>query len=293
MSPRPPGTLHLLTRPSMFLLHVPAVAAVVAAVLLGNWQIDAWQMHREDRSAELADATPLPLENVLGPDDVYPADAVGRPVSLSGEWLPDSEVFVADRLLDGEEGYWMVVPLATCGSTKQDCEDPAAMPVVLGWTPEVAAAPVAPAGAAEVTGWLQPGEAAEEPDGDPQDDVLPSLRIAELLQRLDKDVYGGFVVLQEPAGARTGLEPVTPASMPEAPTSTALRNLLYGIEWWFFAGFAVFLWWRWTKDEMEAARARHAGEMEDAENAGDAVSPVSTAAEVEETVPHARLPSSP
>lgn len=274
----------------MFLLHVPAVAAVVAAVLLGNWQIDAWQMHREDRAAELADATPVPLQDVLGPDDVYPADAVGRPVTLSGEWLPESRVFVSDRLLDGAEGYWMVVPLATCGSAQQDCQDPAAMPVVLGWTPDVAGAPAAPAGGVEVTGWLQPGEAAEEPDSDSQDDVLPSLRIAELLQRLDEDVYGGFVVLQEPAAAQTGLEPVTPASMPEAPTSTALRNLLYGIEWWFFAGFAVFLWWRWTKDEIDGARARQAAGSEDAEVA---VSPVSAAAEEERTGPDARLPSSP
>jgi cytochrome oxidase assembly protein ShyY1 len=280
----------------MFVLHVPAVAAIVAAVLLGNWQIDAWQTHRQDRSAELADATPVPLHDVLGPDDVYPADAVGRPVTLSGAWLPESRVFVADRLLNGEEGYWMVVPIATCGSAAPGCAEAAALPVVLGWTRDVADAPSAPEGTTELTGWLQPGEAAEEPDGDAQDDVLPSLRIAELLQRLDEDVYSGFVVLQEPAEARSGLEPVTPESLPDPPTSTALRNLLYGIEWWFFAGFAAFLWWRWTKDEVDAARSRHAGDAGDAgdaEDSGDPVSPVSSAAEDETTVPSARLPSGP
>ena len=29
-----------------------------------------------------------------------------------------------------------------------------------------------------------------------------------------------------------------------------MRNLLYGIEWWVFGGFAVLIWWRWLKDEL-------------------------------------------
>lgn len=271
----------------MFLLHVPAVAAVVAAVLLGNWQLGAWQMHREDRSAELADADPVPLQDVMGPDDVFPADGVGRPVTLAGEWRPDSVVYVADRVLDGDDGFWMVVPLVTCGGpesvSESGCADPASMPVVTGWTAEVEDAPGPPTGDAEVTGWLQPGEGAEEPDADPADRVLPSLRIAELLQRVDEDLYGGYVILESPAEARSGLSAVTPDSLPEAPTSTALRNLLYGIEWWLFAGFAVFLWWRWTKDEVDAMRARAAG----------GVSPVSDDAQDGSAVPDARIPSEP
>jgi surfeit locus 1 family protein len=287
MPSRSPGTLYLLTRPSMFLLHVPAVVAVVAAVLLGNWQIGAWQMHREDRAAELVDADPVPLEDVMGPDDVFPGDAVGRPVTLEGEWLPDAVVHVADRVLEGEDGFWSVVPLVTCGSAETECPGTdagvAAMPVVIGWSSTVEEAPAPPRGAAEVTGWLQPGEAAAGADPDPTDRVLPSLRIADLLQLLDRDLYGGFVILESPAEVRGGLVPVTPDSLPEAPTSTALRNLLYGVEWWLFAGFAVFLWWRWTKDEIEAARARWTAD----------VSPLSADAEEGSTAPEARIPSEP
>lgn len=278
----------------MFVLHVPAVAAVVAAVLLGNWQIGAWQMHREDRAAELADAEPVPLEDVMGPDDVFPGDGVGRPVTLVGEWAPEAAVFVADRVVDGADGYWMVVPLYTCGSS--DCagssggsSDPTparspAVPVVTGWTGTVPDAPAPPTGSAEVTGWLQPGEASAGADADPADDILPSLRIADLLQRVDTDLYGGYVILESPGAARDGLVPVTPESLPEAPTSTALRNLLYGIEWWFFAGFAVFLWWRWTKDEVEAARA---------EAAAEDVSLLSTDAEDGSPASAAQIPSEP
>lgn len=271
----------------MFLLHVPAVLAVVAAVLLGNWQLGAWQMHREDRAAQLADAEPVSLESVLGPDDFFPGDAVGRPVTLAGEWRPGDTVFVADRAVDDQDGFWMVVPLATCGSTGAGCgqpsDQPAAMPVVTGWTRTVQGAPAPPSGTAEVTGWLQPGEAAAGADADPTDRVMPSLRIADLLQRVDTDLYGGFVILESPAEARAGLVAVTPESLPKAPTSTALRNLLYGIEWWFFAGFAVFLWWRWTKDEIEATRARAAADVSPlSADAGDSPEPSA-----------ARIPSEP
>ena len=287
MSSRPPGTLRLLVRPSMFLLHLPAVAAVVVAVLLGSWQLGAWQEHRQDRSATLADAAPVPLGDVLGPDDVFPADGVGRPVELTGEWLSDSFVYVADRTLEGRNGFWMVVPVLTCGTSGAGCDQPAAIPVVTGWTPTMdpavddAAEP--PTGTVELTGWLQPGEGAEDPDGDPADRVLASLRIAELSQRVDADLYGGYVILESPADVRGGLSAVTPDSLPEAPTSTGLRNLLYGVEWWLFAGFAVFLWWRWTKDEVEAVRARESV----------AVTSVSADAGTDADAPAARIPSEP
>lgn len=267
MPSRSPGNIYLLTRPGMFLLHVPAVLAVVAAVLLGNWQLGAWQMHREDRAAELANVDPVPLADVLGPDAAFPGDGVGRPVTMTGRWLPDDLTYIADHENDGQLGYWVVVPLLTCGDDRTDCPEPSAMPVVLGWSATVADAASPPTGEAEVTGWLQPGESDGGPDDDPEDRVLPALRIADLLQRVEQDLYGGFVILEQPAAARGDLAAVTPDSLPEAPTSTALRNFLYGIEWYLFGGFAVFLWWRWSRDELAAARARIAGE--DAQPAGE------------------------
>jgi cytochrome oxidase assembly protein ShyY1 len=266
----------------MFVLHVPAVLAVIAAVLLGNWQLGAWQTHREDRAAELADATPVPLEDVLGPDDPFPGDGVGRPVTTTGRWLPDAAVLVSGREHDGRDGYWVVVPFLTCRGEDPACAGAAAIPVVVGWSGTADETPPAPSGPSQVVGWLQPGEAAAGPDTDPDDRVLPALRVADLLQRVDEDLYGGYVILRTPAADRGELAAVTPDSLPEAPTSTALRNLLYGIEWWLFAGFAVFLWWRWSRDEIVAARARAAD-----------VSPLSADADAGSTVPDARIPSEP
>src|SRR4051812_19307414 len=254
MPARPPGTLHVLTRPSMFVLHVAAVAAVALAIWLGQWQVGAWQEHRQDRTAEISDAPPRPLADVMAPDQPFPASAQGHPVTVSGRWLPDSTVYVADRPHRDRTGFWMVTPLSTCPAGT--CGHPSAIPVVLGWTGAVEQAPAPPTGSADLTGWLQPGEAAGDPDPDPEDDVVPALRIAELLQRVDRDLYSGFVILESPAALRDGLAAVTPQSLPKPPAFTALRNLLYGIQWWFFGGFAVFLWWRWCRDEVEAARIR-------------------------------------
>ena len=33
---------------------------------------------------------------------------------------------------------------------------------------------------------------------------------------------------------------------------TALRNLLYAVEWWVFGAFAAFIWWRWVRDQQAA-----------------------------------------
>lgn len=276
MPDRPPGTLRLLTRPSMLLLHVLGVTAVVAAVLLGNWQLGAWQMHREDTAAELVDSDPLPLAEVLGPDDPFPGTAVGQRAEVAGTWRGDRTFYVADRDEGGRTGFWRVTPLET---------DQAVLPVVLGWTEAREDLPAPPEGPAEVVGWLQPGEGAGEADPDVTDDVLPTLRIATVSQRVDQDLYSAYLILQTPADDRAGLTAVTPASLPDPPTFTGLRNLLYGVEWWAFGAFAAFLWWRWTRDELAVLRRQH--ETTD----DDGVSPVSEPAEEAGAGPGPRLPS--
>lgn len=248
-------------------LHLLGVAATTAATLLGLWQLDAWQAGRATQAQDLASARPVPLPTVLAPDAPFPADDVGRPVRFGGRWLPEGTLLVTGREHDGRSGRWVVTPVAVCDPT-EDCGGAPAMLVVRGWLPAGDAVPPPPTGRGEVTGWLQPGEGGGLPDPDPRDRELTELRIASAIQHLDRDLYGGFVIAQSETLPRaqddassTGdgstaeaLEPVTPASLPEPATSTSLRNLLYALQWWVFAGFAVFLWWRWVRDEIDADR---------------------------------------
>ena len=35
---------------------------------------------------------------------------------------------------------------------------------------------------------------------------------------------------------------------------THLRNLLYAFQWWIFGAFAIYMWVRWCRDELEVGR---------------------------------------
>jgi len=228
------------------------LVAVVAAVGLGIWQYDAWQTRRSAEAVDLTRNDPVPLDDVVGADDPFPGDRVGQPVTWSGTWLPDSTVLVSGREHEGREGYWVVTPLTTGGAT-----DPA-VPVVRGWTASRDDVPAAPTGEGEVEGWLQPPEGDGSVDDDPTDDVYPQLRVADLAQRVDGDLYSAYAVATpdqvDPAAAGvTGLETADLEQLPPAGRFTALRNLLYALEWWIFAVFAFYIWWRYVRDEDEAA----------------------------------------
>lgn len=244
--------------PRLWGAHLLAIAGVTAAVWLGFWQYDAWQAHREAERVDITNDDPEPLTDVLGPDDPFPAEHVGRPVTVEGTWLPEGTVLVSGRREDGDsgpDGSWVVTPLAVGGAGEP------AVPVVRGWLAgeDPATAPAPPTGDAFVVGWLQPGEGTGAADEDPTDDVLPQLRIADLVQRVDVDLYGGYVVVdpeatEKGAGGNAGTDELAPATLdqlPPASTFTGWRNLAYAIEWWLFAAFALFLWWRYVREALD------------------------------------------
>jgi cytochrome oxidase assembly protein ShyY1 len=175
----------------------------------------------------------------MGPDDPFPGTKVGQPVTVAGTWVPDGTVYVSGRERDGQDGYWVVTPLAVGGP------DAPALPVVRGWVADPDEAPAPPTGAGDVVAWLQSPEGTGETDTDPTDDVLPQLRIADVIQHVDQDLYGAYGVAREPG---PGLEAATLDQLPDAGAFTGIRNLLYAIEWWFFGAFAAFIWWRWVSD---------------------------------------------
>jgi cytochrome oxidase assembly protein ShyY1 len=244
-------TVRILLAPKLLLLHLAGIGVVIAAVFLGNWQYNAWQIHRDERAADLADAEPRPITELLGGGG-FPGSAVGAPVEVDGTWLPEDTFFVAERMRKGEVGYWMVAPLGCDPVQVGACTSPATL-VVLGWVEEPTG--VLEPGDARVEGWLQPSDPTYVTDDDLDDDVLPALRVESVLQRLDVDLRQGYVIARTVTPtAATGVLPVTPQDLPDPPASTALRNLFYGLQWWIFGGFAVFMWWRWSMDAILAAR---------------------------------------
>ncbi|HET9422400.1 MAG TPA: SURF1 family protein, partial [Nocardioides sp.] len=155
--------MHVLLSPRLLGAHLLALVCVASAGLLGYWQYDAWQERRADERVDRTQEEPVPLADVMGPDDPFPADAVGQPVRVSGTWLPESTVYVSGREHDGTDGFWVVTPL-----TSGDAADPA-LPIVRGWVPDVDGAPAPPAGPGELVAWLQPSEGSGDTDADPAD----------------------------------------------------------------------------------------------------------------------------
>ena len=87
--------------------------------------------------------------------------------------------------------------------------------------------------------------------------MLPQLRVADLVQRVDSDLYGGYAVVADevaPAlAAATALSTApdaqadlrscpSPAGSPRPATSST------PLEWWVFGGFALFVWVRYLLD---------------------------------------------
>jgi surfeit locus 1 family protein len=230
--------------PRLWLGHLLAVVLVVAALLLGLWQLDAWQARRADEARDLTRSAAVPLADVMGPDDPFPGRSVGQPVEVAGSWVPDGTVFVSGREHDGADGFWMVTPLAVGGDGEDDAP---ALPVVLGWVTDPDGAPAPPVGRATLVGWLQPPEGTGARDADPGDDVLTQLRIADIVQYVDQDLYGAYAIARDGVD---GLPAADLAALPDAGRFTAIRNLFYAIEWWFFGAFAVLIWWRWVGEQL-------------------------------------------
>lgn len=251
----PASRLHPVLRPRVWPLHLIGVVAVAVALSLGLWQYGAWQAHRERAAAEVVEQDPVPLADLLVPGDGFPGADVGAPAEVAGTWRDDLTFLVDDRRVDGEVGSWVVTPVAT------DDGDGALLPVVRGWTADPDDVPAA-TGTVTGVGWLQPGEGTGAVDEDPTDRVLPQLRLADVVRLVDADIYPGYLVLDIDGetgvaaanAAADGLRAVTPDQVPEVAPNTSLRNLLYAIEWWVFAAFAAFVWWRFARDEVERAR---------------------------------------
>ena len=225
-------------------LHLLLVVVLTGTVLAGWWQLDAWRDAQRDDAAERASLAPVPLDDVLGPDDPLANEDDGVPVEVEGTYAPREEQFlVSGRTHDGRDGYWVLSPLEVTGTAPTS-----ALLVVRGWVPDDATLPPVPAGEVRVTGVLTPGE--EGSGAVEAGRVVEAVRIPALVNAVDTDLYGAYLISTSPPAA--GLEPVSPP-VAEPGWSAGLRNLAYALQWWAFGAFAIFLWWRMCAEQRSVA----------------------------------------
>lgn len=220
---------------------VLALLMATVFVVLSAWQFGQSQSET-GQSAEYTE-TPVNLTEIYAPAQPISVEQADRIVTFSGEFIPESQVLVADRLQDGEPGYWAVAALSVNGAP-----DGEVIPVVRGWSAEHQEISAPPSGEVEIEGRLLPTEAPGPGPRDLPAGVLPTLSVAELINLWGLDSYSGFVVdFSGNAAGTADLEPVWVDPQPEGSEVNWL-NLFYAVEWVVFAAFAFYFWWRMVKD---------------------------------------------
>jgi cytochrome oxidase assembly protein ShyY1 len=249
-----------LLTPRWWAINVFLVLAVPVCLAAGTWQLarfeDRVANHRDQQ--ELAENTgaPRPLADLLPPT----SDTVGRAAEVTGTYDAAHQLLVPGRVLDDREGHYVLTPLRPAGGGP-------AVPVVRGWLPGAAdpdAAPAPPAGEVTVTGALQAAESPSSVTGPTSG--LPTGQIgvigaASLINVLPYDVLDAWLTLTDADAPLTAV----PAA---APTGTGLdldafQNLGYTAEWFVFAAFAVFMWFRLFRREVELRRDAELGLLPD------------------------------
>jgi surfeit locus 1 family protein len=232
-----------------------ALVLVAAMVVLGLWQLGVYDDHQQDDAQAKLQRPAEPLTQVLGPDDAFPGDAVSQPVRVTGRYLPGQQ-FEVHNGSTLEVRRAVVTPLQVSGAPGGS-----AVLVVRG---EGGYDEKPPAGEVSLTGVLEPSDSTGS--GLDERRVTDNIRIAALVQRVEPDLYSGYVILtsSDPADS---LEPIR-APSPAASRWAGIRNLLYAIQWWAFAAFVGFMWWRMVTDPPPgSADDSGAGDGGDADDA--------------------------
>ncbi|MFJ4422918.1 SURF1 family protein [Streptomyces bobili] len=245
-----------LLTPRWWGINVFVLLAIPFCVFMGSWQLSRFEARVDDQRTAEAQAdsarteTPRPLAEMLPVDKA----TYGKRVTASGRY--GEQLLVPDRELDGRQGFYVLTLLRTDGGRT--------LPVVRGWLPgaaDAAKAPAPPAGEVSVTGALQASETPGDNGVSAQGGLPPgqtgAISTASLVNLVDDDLYDAWVTL---GTADSGMTAV-PASAPNGTglDLKAFQNLGYTGEWFVFAGFVVFMWFRLLRREIEFARDAELG----------------------------------
>ena len=249
--------LRTALKPKWLGLLAVVIAAGIVCVQLGFWQLN---VARDKGLAEALrkahEARPVLLDTVIRPHQSFPNEQSNRAVTAVGEYAADDQFLVGPRRLGGTSGYWVVTPMVVK-------ETGARVAVVRGFVAESggkpAVAPITPpAGSVSVDGTLAPGESpAAAPSGAPgwPKPAMGSIDTALLVNQWTGQLYNAFVFAQSEKSATgagiqapDGLRRVPP---PEVTGGLKWRNAAYALQWWVFAGFALFMWFRMVRDDAQ------------------------------------------
>ncbi len=278
--PRPgrsrPGYGFLLS-PRWLLLHVVVALIVFAMISAAFWQLRRLDERRtynrllDAREALAALDVNTDLDAAATPVEV--GDLEWREAEAHGTYLPEDEVLVRSRSLQGAPGAWVLTPLLI--------DDGTALVVNRGWIP-ASGPPTLPAGAEAPTGVVTVRGLLVQGDTrgsfgpvDASGTRLATLARADLnrlQEQVDQDLFPLYLRLQQQAPTITP----PPYPLPE-PTRDEGPHLSYAGQWFLFTAIALIGYPLLIK---RSARARQLAKT----RPGNAVGPPPSAADGPEPV---------
>jgi surfeit locus 1 family protein len=171
---------------------------------------------------DIAEAVPL--------EQYVPLREIGSRARAAGTWQPALAQLVPGRSAAGLAGpgdCWLVLPL--------EVRPGIAVPVVTDALPcDSVVQRAAPQGRATVIGVIQPSEPLATPPTPLVSPYIASVTTDELVRRWPYQLHDGYLVTSG----------ITPLRTQPPAARLDLRNAAYAFQWWFFAAFAIVVWWR-------------------------------------------------
>ena len=217
-----------LRTPRWLALTAVSLAAIAAFAAMGVWQWSRADIREEVAAANPLEGPAVPIEGVLGAGSLVPQGSAPRPVTAAGLYDPAAQQVVPGRSVDGAPRDVVVTVL------RLDRGD--GVLVARGSIAPGQPAPPPPAGRVAVEGWLLAGEPLATGD----DIAISPVPLLDSVDYRLADAYVGLIEQQPPITA------ADPAPLPAPEPKTELRwnwrNLVYAVQWWFFAAAVVAMW---------------------------------------------------
>lgn len=233
-----------LLSPRWIGLAIFVVVMFVTCFLLGQWQYDRYHQRQaaNDVTRDNYTAEPVPVRNALA--DGWSSDLAWRTVTATGTFDPQNEVTVRFAHRDSRTGVEIVTPLRlTTGET---------ILVQRGWSKADNSGGASeeilppPTGRVTLTGWLQPDSTAESSATKPRDGQVRAIDSAQWDDLLGVEPMPGFIAMTAPQ--QDGLE------MAKKPDLSSGPSFFYSIQWYFFAGLALFGYFWFARTEVRERR---------------------------------------
>ncbi|MER5951177.1 SURF1 family protein [Streptomyces sp. NPDC001904] len=246
-----------LLTPRWLGIHLFVLLAIPFCLYMGSWQLSRFEgrMDNHRTASEQTESNKTAAARPLAALLPVSTDTSGKRTTATGHY--GKQLLVPHRDLGGRDGFYVVTLLEVDGTDK-------ALPVVRGWLPGAASAaraPAAPTGEVTVTGALQASE-SQGSNGVTATGGLPAGQVgmisaASLVNLVPYDVYDAWVTLDKADGSMKAV-PAT-AAQGSGLDLKAFQNLGYTGEWFVFAGFVVFMWFRLVRREAETIRDAELG----------------------------------